>query len=436
MPWTRPDPNSWSSPDELGALQRAELPRVLATALRSPFYAARYAGGDPPRTAADFAGLPLTTKQDLRDAYPFGMLAVPRAELATYHESSGTAGDPTASYYTEKDWVDLAERFARKWIGISPSDTLLVRTPYALVITGHLAHAAGRLCGATVVPGDLRSLATPLSRIVRVLHDLEVTLTWCNPTEAVMLAAAARAAGLRPERDFPALRAMFVAAEPLTDVRRHRISEIWGGVPVIEEYGSTETGTIAGQCPSGAMHLWADRAIFEVWSPETGTLGPTGRGQLVVTPLFREAMPLLRYNLADEVEVSDAPCVCGWQLPTVRVFGRAAFAYPVGSAAVTQQQLEELVFRLPAACDVVFWRAVAEPAVLRVEIEVADEARERAVKELRAAIDRELGVPHQVTGLSPGTIVPAEALRAQRDILKARYLFGPGEDWNKAVMYQ
>ena len=118
------------------------------------------------------------------------------------------------------------------------------------------------------------------------------------------------------------------------------------------------------------------------------------------------------------------------------MFGRAAFGYPVGAATVTQHQLEELVFGLPAACDVVFWRAVAEPAVLRVEIEVADEARERAVKELRAAIDRELGAPHQVTGLSPGTIVPAEALRQQRDILKARYLFGPGEDWNKAVMYQ
>ncbi|WP_163550736.1 phenylacetate--CoA ligase family protein [Candidatus Frankia nodulisporulans] len=436
MPWTRPGPAGWSSPDELAAVQRAELPRVLATALRSPFYAARYADGAPPRTAADFADVALTTKQDLRDAYPYGMLAVPRERLATYHESSGTSGEPTASYYTERDWTDLAERFARKWIGISPSDTLLVRTPYALVITGHLAHAAARSCGATVVPGDLRSLATPLSRIVRVLHDLEVTLTWCNPTEAMMLAAAARAAGLRPDRDFPALRAMFVAAEPLTEVRRRRISEIWGGVPVIEEYGSTETGTIAGQCPSGTMHLWADRAIFEVFDPATGDLTRTGRGQLVVTPLWREAMPLLRYNLADEVEVADTPCPCGWALPTVRVFGRAAFAYPVGPATVTQSRLEELVFALPAPCEVVFWRARADRDVLRVEIEVADEHRERAVKELRSSIDRELGVPHQVDAVAPGGIVPTATLRGQRDILKARYLFGPGEDWSGAVMYQ
>ncbi len=120
--------------------------------------------------------------------------------------------------------------------------------------------------------------------MVRVLKSLDVTLTWCNPTEITMLAAAAKAAGLRPDRDFPALRAMFTAAEPLSEVRRRRLSEIWGGIPVVEEYGSTETGTIAGQCPEGRLHLWADRAVFEVYDPATGELSPTGRGQMVVTP--------------------------------------------------------------------------------------------------------------------------------------------------------
>ena len=85
------------------------------------------------------------------------------------------------------DWVDLAERYARKWIGIDPADTFLVRTPYALMITGHLAQAAARLCGATVVPGDNRSLAMPYARVVRVLHDLDVTLTWSLPTETAAL---------------------------------------------------------------------------------------------------------------------------------------------------------------------------------------------------------------------------------------------------------
>ncbi|MFC4608167.1 phenylacetate--CoA ligase family protein [Streptomyces maoxianensis] len=436
MSWSRPEVGDWSSPAELAELQRAQLPRVLAQALRSPFYAARYDGRTRPGGAEDFDGIELTTKQDLRDQYPFGLLAVDREKLATYHESSGTAGEPTASYYTDDDWTDLAERYARKWVGINPSDTFLVRTPYGLVITAHLAQAAGRLRGATIVPGDARSLATPLPRMVRVMRALDVSLTWCNPTEIMMLAAAAKAVGLRPDKDFPALRAMFTAAEPLTEARRRRLSEIWGGIPVVEEYGSTETGTIAGQCPAGALHLWADRAIFEVWSPQTGELSASGRGQLVVTPLYREAMPLLRYNLADEVEVSTADCSCGWLLPTVRVLGRSGTGYAVGDSTVTQQRLEELVFGLPASYEVMFWRAMAHPDVLRVEFEAPDEVRGQAVKELAEAIDRELGVPHRITGLPPHTLVPHEALTAQRDILKARYLFGEGEDWDKAVMYQ
>ncbi|MFI6344277.1 phenylacetate--CoA ligase family protein [Streptomyces sp. NPDC050560] len=435
MTLSRPEPGDWSSSAELAELQRSQLPRVMAQALKSPFYAARYEGRTPPRDADDFGGVELTTKQDLRDQYPFGMLAVPREQLATYHESSGTAGRPTASYYTEGDWVDLAERFARKWTGIDPSDTFLVRTPYGLVITGHLAQAAGRLRGATVIPGDARSLATPLSRMVRVLKTLDVTLTWCNPTEITMLAAAAKAAGLRPDQDFPALRAMFTAAEPLTAVRRRRLSEVWGGVPLVEEYGSTETGTIAGQCPEGRMHLWADRAVFEVYHPETGELTTSGRGQMVVTPLYRDAMPLLRYNLADEVEVSEAPCPCGWLLPTVTVLGRAGDGHRVGDGTVTQQRLEELVFSLPAAYEVLFWRAMAHRDVLRIEFEAPDEVRGQAVKELGEAVDRELGVPHRVTGLPLGGLVSPEALRTPRDILKARYLFAEGEDWDKAIMY-
>ncbi|MFF2555362.1 phenylacetate--CoA ligase family protein [Nocardia sp. NPDC058058] len=432
----RPDLGDWSDFDELARLQRSRLPELFERALRSPFYARRYAGGGAPVTAADFESLAVTGKQDLRDSYPFGLLAVDRRELATYHESSGTSGQPTASYYTERDWVDLAERYARKWVGITPEDTFLVRTPYALVITGHLAQAAGRLRGATVVPGDARSLALPLSRIVRLMAALEVSLTWCNPTEAVTIAAAARAAGLRPDVDFPSLRALFVAAEPMTAARKRRLGEIWGGAAIVEEYGSTETGTVAGECPDGRLHLWADRAIFEVYSPTTGEIRADGRGQLVVTPLYREAMPLLRYNLADDVEISYAPCPCGLVLPTVRVFGRAGFGYPVRGRTVTQNQLEELVFGLPLEYQVMFWRAQATPDAVILEFEAPDEVREQARRELSAAITETLDIPHRITALPPGTLVPTEVLTSHRDILKARYLFGPHESWDKALMYQ
>lgn len=423
----------WRTFDDLVALQDARLPYALAAAARSPFYQARL-GGAMPSNRAELARVPLTTKQDLRSSYPFGMLAVARERLATYHESSGTGGAPTASYYTDEDWTDLAERYARKWIGLSASDVFLVRTPYALMITGHLAHAAARLRGATVVPGDNRSLAMPYGRVVRVLHDLGVTLTWSLPTETLLWAAAARAAGYDPGRDFPALRALFVGGEPLSAARRSRIEQMWG-VPVIEEYGSTETGSLAGQCPQGRMHLWADRAIFEIYDPQTGHTQREGCGQLVITPLYREAMPLLRYNVFDDVEVSYLPCACGWCLPTVRVFGRAGFGYPVNRARVTQARLEELVFALPEHHGVIFWRAKAEPDRLRVEIEVPDGSRDAACAELGLAIAVEYGITADITGVSPGSLVPFDVLTAVPDVVKPRSLFGPDESWDGALLY-
>ncbi|WP_075730981.1 phenylacetate--CoA ligase family protein [Streptomyces acidiscabies] len=433
-PTNLPRIGQWHGPEELRRIQERQLPQTVAWAARSPFYRRRLEASVLPATVADLADLPLTTKQDLRDNYPFGMLAVPKARLATYHESSGTAGRPTASYYTAQDWTDLSERFARKWIGMSGEDVFLVRTPYALLLTGHLAHAAGRLCGATVVPGDNRSLAMPYARVVRTLHDLGVTLTWSVPTECLIWAAAATAAGHRPDTDFPALRALFVGGEPLTPARRRRISRLWR-VPVIEEYGSTETGSLAGECPNGRMHLWADRALFEVHDPHTGKTGAEGEGQLVVTPLFREAMPLLRYNLEDDVVVSYADCDCGWNLPTVQVLGRAAFGHRVGAATITQHRLEEAVFSLPESYGVLFWRARAEPETLRIEIEAAEEHRSAAVAQLTASVRTAFGVDSEVTALPPGTLIPRQALTAMPDVVKPRSLFGPDEDWGKALLY-
>ncbi len=428
----RPELGDWRDFAALEALQGEQLTQTLAAAAGSPFY--RNRPGGPPQTPADLATAPLTTKDDLRSAYPFGLLAVGRDRLATYHESSGTTGVPTASYYTDEDWLDLAERYARKWVGIFPADTFLVRTPYALMLTGHLAHAAARLRGATVVPGDNRSTAMPCARVVRALHDLSVTLTWSLPTETLLWAAAARAAGWDPRWDFPALRALFVGGEPLTERRRARISEIWG-VPVVEEYGSTETGSLAGQCPHGRLHLWADRALFEVYHPQTGRITPDGRGQLVVTPLYREAMPLLRYHIGDEVEVDYRACGCGWCLPSVRVLGRAGHAYPVAGVPVTQDRLEDLVFALPARHGVLFWRARAERDRLRVQLEVADAQARPARVELTAAIAAELAVEASVEALPLGSLVPTRMLTANPDVVKPRSLFGPDEDWDTALRY-
>ncbi|RSM46481.1 CoF synthetase [Actinoplanes sp. ATCC 53533] len=428
----RPRIGDWADYAELERLQDARLGRTLAAAARSPFYRRR--GTGVPAGRAELRQYDLTTKADLREAYPFGMLAVDRAELATYHESSGSSGAPTASYYTEGDWLDLVDRYARKHVRIGPADTFLVRTPYALMITGHLAHAAARACGATVVPADNRSLATPYAKVVRVLHDLDVTLTWSLPTDALLWAASAALAGLRPGRDFPALRALFVGGEPLSPARRARIAQVWDA-PVVQEYGATETGSLAGECPFGNLHLWSDRAIFEVRDPRSGQLGPAGRGQLVVTPLYREAMPLLRYNIEDEVEVSYADCACGWVLPVVRVLGRSRFGARAGPVGLTQIGLEELVFGLPAEYGVMFWRARTRRDLLRIQIEVGGRHRAAAVRQLRGAVGAAYGIEAEIDPLPPGSLVPTESLIAAPDVMKPRSLFGDGENWDKALQY-
>lgn len=410
-----PELGDWSSFGELTRLQENRVDAVLAAASKSPFYQRR---GVP----ASLADAPLTTKADLRDAYPFGLLAVDRAELATYHESSGSSGEPTASYYTSSDWDDLAGRYGRKWVGIRADDMFLVRTPYALMITGHLAHVAARRAGATVVPADNRSLAMPYARLVRVLHDLDVTLTWSLATETLLWAAAARLAGYSPGQDFPALRALFVGGDPLSPARRARIEELWD-VPVVEEYGATEAGSLAGACPEGRLHLWADRVLFEVHDPVSGQVTSDGRGRLVVTPLYRQAMPLLRYAIEDEVEVSYRECACGWWLPDVRILGRAAQS--------RETDLDQQVFSLPAEYGVLFWRGRVSGRRLELQIEVADRYRAAAAAQLTAAIGN--GV--RVTTVPPGGLVPISRLTASPDVLKPRSLFGPDEDWDTAHRY-
>ncbi|CAM5686940.1 phenylacetate--CoA ligase family protein [Streptomyces aurantiogriseus] len=441
QPYAPPEPpelpelGQWGSLEELYALQDRLLAAALERAHASPFLKPRLAGSGAPYTFDGLAALPFTTKQDLRDAYPFGMLAVDRRELATYHESSGTSGEPTASYFTDADWHDVVSRFVRSAVDLSPADTVMVRTPYAMLTTAHQAHRAARLRGATVVPADNRSLVTPYARVVRSLRDLEVTVAWCLPSEALLWAAAARAAGLDPACDFPALRAFLVAGEPLTEARRARMSELWGGIPVLQDYGSTETGSLAGECPEGRLHLWADRFVAEVYDPATGRSSREGRGRLVVTTLHRAAMPLVRYDLEDTVEVSGTDCGCGWRLPVIRVLGRSAGGVPVGPVRVVPHQLERLVFELPGVHGVLFWRARAAGERLEIEIEVAPDHREAACAGLADAVRARLGVPCEVRGVPAGTVVPLETLTRGHEFVKPRSLFAAGEDWDKALVY-
>jgi phenylacetate-CoA ligase len=422
----------WRSFDELREAQEKLLSSALRHAVRAPFYAER--AGETGLWSLD--DVPLTTKDDLRSTYPFGMLAVPKAELVTYHETSGTGGAPvpTPTYYTAGDWTEMVDRFLRNPIPMTRDDTLLVRISYALVMAAHLGHQSGLAAGATVVAADARTLTSPYPTLVRIMHDAEVSLTWSTPFECLVWAATARLAGHRPERDFPALRAFYTAGEPLGPARRARISELWGGVPVLDVYGSTEIGSVSGTCPAGTLHFWADRLLPEIYDPETGAYAREGTGRLVVTTLYQDGMPLLRYDLEDIVDLYYRDCPCGWKLPTLKVHGRLGHDYVVADGRVSAAEVEESVFRLPADYGVLFWRGQATGDRLRVQIEVEPTHSTAAVVDLRALLAQAFDVPTEVEAVEPGAIVPLDVLRGTRRTAKPRRFFGPGENWDDAIV--
>ena len=412
----------------------AQLRRVVEQARKAPFYRETLRGLAKCEGASEWQRVPFTTKDDLRNAYPFGLLAVAQEAVASYHESTGTSGEPTASYFTESDWDDVASRFLRNGIGIGPGDWVLIKTPYALVTTAHQMHRAARSVGATVVPADNRSLNMTYAKVVRLLKDLPITVAWCLPTEVMLWAEAARSLGLDPATDFPKLRAFLVAGEPMSAARRKRLEKLWGSKRIFQDYGSTETGSLAGECVAGAMHLWTDRIDCEVID-QGGQARAFGSGELVVTPLFREAMPLIRYRLADAVTIAATECPCGSRLPTIVVHGRRAAAVPIGACHLQQMDVEEVVYSLPALFGVLFWRARARRDVLEIEVETAHPRDSAVCDELAHEVFVRLGVRAEVVARAVGELYPRELLTQAAPFVKPQYLFHDGESWDRAIHY-
>jgi phenylacetate-CoA ligase len=218
-------------------------------------------------------------------------------------------------------------------------------------------------------------------------------------------------------------------------VKRARLAAIWGGKRIFEDYGSTETGSLGGECASGQMHLWSDRLLFEVLDKVTGQASFTGEGLLVVTTLRREAMPLVRYLVEDRVRISDAPCACGSPHPTVRVLGRGAAPVTVQGRPVHASDVEDLVYGLPEEYGVELWRARALPAALRLEIEAARGFEDVAADELAHDIFRRLGVQAEVDARPKEPLVPPEVLTDRPTLAKPRFLFAAHEDWNAGLNY-
>lgn len=426
-PWPRI--GDWSTLEALAKLQNEAVGRTVSAARQSPFYEQRLSAG------VKFSDIPLTSKEDLRNGYPYAFLAIPRREVATYHESSGTTGQPIASFQTEADWRECVDRFTRGAARLNRDDWVLVKTPYSMATTAHQMHNAALMCGATIVPADNRTSMMSYPRVLHLLSSLGISVTWSLPSEPLFWAAAAWARGLEPTDVGKSLRAFVVAGEPIGPAKRKRISEIWGA-QVVEDYGSTETTSLAGECCEGVLHPWADRFLMEVYDPLTGTIARHGRGQLLVTTLYREAMPLIRYNLEDIVELWDEPCPCGWVLPKIRVLGRPSSLPGNSATELNQSSIDEVVYRLPMEFRALFWRGVMADNRLRLEIEAEPAVMEECGRHLRQELEKTLGIPAEVLAVPHGALVSREFLLRETPFVKPRFLCSSLDEWEQGLICQ
>lgn len=335
--------------DGLRAWRERALAASVAHACRnSPFYRARIGDGAAELTTRGDVGalarLPFTTREDLMESYPFGFLATPREGVARFGESSGTAvGKPIAAYFTARDWITNNCTVAH-FLGqvLSPGNLVAVAVPYELAGVAQDLDRSLELCGCAVVALGALSQLCPPERMVDIIQEAGVTALICSGTRALYLAEVARSRGWDPRRDFRVSRLLF-AGEGASAAKRRTLSRLWGA-STHAMYGMTETNTLGMFCSENELHLIENRSWFEVVSPETGQPTPAGKvGELVVTSLQSEAMPLVRYRTGDLCSVDEGPCGCGSAFRRLRHHGRIADRVSVNQQVITQMQLEDVI---------------------------------------------------------------------------------------------
>lgn len=300
---------------EIEALQLERLKKTVAQCMNSPFYRKRFA--DHHITPADIRSLddlqkiPFTNKQDLRDNYPFGLAAVPMEQVVRLHSSSGTTGTPTVILHTQKDLDEWANAVARclYMVGLRPGDIFQNSSGYGM-FTGGLGfqYGAERL-GMLTVP----AAAGNTKRQIKFITDFGTTALHAIPSYAGRLYEVMEEMGIDPKRDTK-LHTLIIGAEPHSEEQRRRIEDMLG-VKAYNSFGMSEMcgPGVAFECKEqNGLHIWEDYYIVEIVDPQTLEPVPQGEvGELVLTTINREAMPLLRYRTRDLTRILPGECPCG-----------------------------------------------------------------------------------------------------------------------------
>jgi len=402
------------------------LNQVLKHCKSAPFYRNRIP--DRPLTSfEEIKKIPLTTKEELRRASPFGLICVPGKELYQYHESFGTTGRPVSTWWTRDDFLDSIRVITECGINFSEDDTVLIRFPYAISSAAHMVHAAAQLNGACVIPAGSRSVVSPFPRIINMLQRLEVTVLACLPLQALLLAETAEMLGFKPDRDFPKLRAIFTAGETLTPGRRQILESIWG-VPVFNHYGMTETGAMANDCEFGRLHSPDNYFITELLKKDLKTeVKPGETGYLVVTTLKKRAAPVIRYLTGDRAKLVSKDCPCGKKL-YLEIRGREEDSIAVGGQFFDLWDLEDIVSRLPCRR---FWVAGPGHSGLRFVVEEEKEG-DFVDPGIIRVLESKCNVQIKIEIVPKGTLYDRGQLITVGVVGKPRYVYSAAEMEQKA----
>lgn len=333
--------------DEIERIQLVRLKNTVEQVCKSSFYEKRF--GSLGITASSITSLqalrdiPFTTKMDLRAAYPYGLLCVPREEIVRLHASSGTTGAAVAVCHTQDDlntWADLMAR-CMHMVGLRKSDVFQNIAGYGLFTGGLGIHAGAERLGCLTVPAG----AGNTRRQIKLIQDLGVTALHIIPSYALYLGAVIKADGIDPRELSPKI--ALIGAEPHTEEARQRIEYLLG-VKAYNSYGLSEMNGpgVAFEClAQNGMHVWEDAYIPEILDPKTLEPVPDGEiGELVMTTLTRRGMPIIRYRTSDLTRFLPGPCVCGRKHRRIdRILGRADDMLIIKGCNIYPMQIEQVL---------------------------------------------------------------------------------------------
>ncbi|MGB8932260.1 MAG: phenylacetate--CoA ligase [Anaeromyxobacteraceae bacterium] len=425
-----------SAPDFLprAQLQTLQLGRLQATVTRAyekvPLFRermnARNLGPGDIKALPDIAKLPFTVKADLRDTYPFGLFASPMEEVVRLHASSGTTGKPIVVAYTEADlqvWTSVMVR-AFAACGLHRGDVLQNAYGYGLFTGGLGAHYGGEALGATVIPIS----GGNTERQLMVLQDFGVTAVSCTPSYFIHLIEKAREAKI----GFGKLRVGVFGAEPWSEEMRQYI-QAESGIKAFDIYGLSEiTGPGVGiEChQQHGPHIFEDHFYPEIVDPATGDPLPDGtEGELVLTTLSKQAMPMIRYRTRDISSIDAEPCGCGRTLRRIRRIGRRSDdMFIIRGVNVFPSQVETALLKVEGTLphyQIILTREQGLDT-MEVQIEVTPEffsdkisALESLQRKLADAVEHVLGLRVKVTLVEPRTLARSEG-KAKRVVDKRK----------------